>query len=96
MHAILSLKPSLKPSCNVLQVWAVDLLLFYTHTGKGTIGESWASPASYVQLAGFVLLLLGSIVYAQVNPYTSMQCQLENSGLFLLLQLTNLRLFERF
>lgn len=51
----------------LLQVWAVDLVLFYLNVGKGTVGESWSTPASFLQLGGFLLLLLGTIIYAQVG-----------------------------
>lgn len=32
----------------------------------GKLGEAWASPTSELQLLGFALLLLGTILYAQV------------------------------
>ena len=35
-------------------VWLVDLLLFYTPLGFGTLGESW-SKYSFIQAAGYAL-----------------------------------------
>ena len=50
-----------------VQVWAVNLALYSLHIGGSSrVGEPWSSPESWVQLAGFVLLLAGTIIYAQV------------------------------
>ena len=49
------------------QVWAVDLVLYKMHVGGGTVGEPWGNPSSWIQLFGFALLLLGTIMYAQVR-----------------------------
>ncbi|KAK9828122.1 hypothetical protein WJX81_007423 [Elliptochloris bilobata] len=47
-------------------VWAVNLALYSLHVGGSSrVGEPWSSPESWVQMAGFVLLLAGTIVYAQ-------------------------------
>ncbi|GFR52029.1 hypothetical protein Agub_g14418 [Astrephomene gubernaculifera] len=43
-----------------LFVWLVDLLLFYCHVGQ--LGESW-SVYSWLQAAGFVVLVSGTLVY---------------------------------
>ncbi len=49
-------------------MWAVNLVLYALHVGGSSrVGESWQSPESWVQLGGFVLLLAGTIVYAQVR-----------------------------
>jgi len=49
------------------QVWAVNLALYALHVGGSSrVGEPWSSPESWVQLGGFVLLLAGTVVYAQV------------------------------
>lgn len=40
----------------------VDLLLFYTPLGHGQVGESWSS-WSYLQAAGFAVLVTGTLVY---------------------------------
>ena len=49
-----------------MQVWAVNLVL-YSVLPKGLdVGEAWISPASWIQLFGFSLLLAGTIIYAQV------------------------------
>ncbi|KAG2447436.1 hypothetical protein HYH02_007761 [Chlamydomonas schloesseri] len=45
-----------------LFVWLVDLLLFYTPLGLGQLGESW-SVYSWLQAAGFVVLVSGTLVY---------------------------------
>jgi hypothetical protein len=47
-----------------LFVWLVDLLLFYTPLGMGKLGESW-SPYSFIQLAGFVVLVAGTVIYGK-------------------------------
>lgn len=47
-----------------LFVWLVDLLLFYTPLGLGKLGESW-SMYSWIQAAGFVVLVVGTIVYGR-------------------------------
>ena len=48
------------------QVWAVDVALWELHAGDGKLGEAWAWPTSHLQLLAFSLLLLGTIIYAQV------------------------------
>ena len=48
------------------QVWAVGLSLWLLRVGNGTVGEAWVTPTSQLQLLGFALLLLGTIIYAQV------------------------------
>ncbi|GIL90033.1 hypothetical protein Vretimale_18135 [Volvox reticuliferus] len=45
-----------------LFVWLVDLLLYYTPLGLGQLGESW-SIYSWLQAAGFVVLVSGTLVY---------------------------------
>ena len=47
-----------------LFVWLVDLMLFYTPLGMGKLGESW-SKYSWVQAAGFVVLVVGTVVYGR-------------------------------
>ena len=53
-------------SCLHAQVWAVDLVLYKTLPADLNVGEAWMSPASWIQLFGFSLLLAGTIIYAQV------------------------------
>lgn len=53
-----------------LFVWLVDLLLFYTPLGMGQLGESW-SVYSYLQLAGFVVLVTGTLVYGKGDEEAS-------------------------
>jgi len=47
-----------------LFVWLVGLLLFYTPLGMGKLGESW-SKYSWIQAAGFVVLVVGTVVYGR-------------------------------
>jgi hypothetical protein len=47
-----------------LFVWLVDLLLFYTPLGEGKLGEAWTR-YSWVQAAGFVVLVAGTIIYGK-------------------------------
>mmetsp|Transcript_4359 Transcript_4359/g.12571 ORF Transcript_4359/g.12571 Transcript_4359/m.12571 type:complete len:454 (-) Transcript_4359:421-1782(-) len=47
-----------------LFVWLVDLLLFYTPLGFGQLGESW-SVYSFIQAAGFVVLVTGTMIYGK-------------------------------
>ncbi|KAI7844374.1 hypothetical protein COHA_002172 [Chlorella ohadii] len=47
-----------------LFVWLVDLVLFYTPLGLGKLGESW-SVYSWIQAAGFVVLVTGTVVYGK-------------------------------
>ncbi|KAL4445807.1 hypothetical protein ABPG77_009006 [Micractinium sp. CCAP 211/92] len=47
-----------------LFVWLVDLVLFYTPLGMGKLGESW-SIYSWIQAAGFVVLVTGTVVYGK-------------------------------
>ena len=47
-----------------LAVWVVDLLLAAFGAGGGKLGESWG-PWSWVQAAGFVVLVAGTLLYGQ-------------------------------
>eukprot|EP00884_Botryococcus_braunii_P001948 jgi/Botrbrau1/11754/Bobra.0195s0079.1 len=46
-------------------VWGVNVLLYKLHVGGGAVGEPWLWPASPLQLAGFLLILAGTLLYAQ-------------------------------
>ena len=48
-------------------MWACGVLLFHYGVGKGEIGEPWVEPSGAASVAGFALLLLGTILYAQVR-----------------------------
>lgn len=48
-----------------LCVWLVDLVIYYIIT-DGTLGEKWTA-YSYLQLAGFALLFIGTILYNWEN-----------------------------
>lgn len=45
-----------------ITVWATDLTLFYVIT-RGTFGEQWTWPGSYIQLGALAVLLFGTAVY---------------------------------
>ena len=51
-------------ACRTVLVWSIDLGLFYCTNGK--YGEKWNSIGSWVQLAGFVVLIFGSCLYYKV------------------------------
>jgi hypothetical protein len=51
------------------QVWVVDLVLYGALPADLNVGEAWVSPASWLQLLGFSLLLAGTIIYAQVLAF---------------------------
>ena len=51
-------------ACRTILVWTIDLLLHSISGGK--YGESWKPTASWVQLAGFVVLVFGSCLYYKV------------------------------
>mmetsp|Transcript_7253 Transcript_7253/g.22863 ORF Transcript_7253/g.22863 Transcript_7253/m.22863 type:complete len:424 (-) Transcript_7253:34-1305(-) len=45
-----------------ISVWGLDLFLFYVLT-RGSFGEAWVWPGSYVQILALVVLLYGTAVY---------------------------------
>jgi len=47
-----------------LFVWLLGLLLYYTPLGMGRLGESWTM-WSYLQAAGFCVLVTGTLVYGK-------------------------------
>ncbi|WIA30810.1 hypothetical protein OEZ86_000868 [Tetradesmus obliquus] len=55
-----------------LFVWLLGLLLFYTPLGMGQLGESW-TPWSYLQAAGFVVLVAGTMVYGRGDEEATKQ-----------------------
>lgn len=59
-----------------LFVWLVDLLLWYTPLGFGTLGESW-SKYSYIQALGFAVLVCGTLVYSRGDEVQSKKEHLE-------------------
>lgn len=46
-------------------IWALDVALYYSTWGDGSLGEAWDSRSSPIQLVGFMLGLAGTLVYAQ-------------------------------
>lgn len=55
-----------------LFVWLLGLLLFYTPLGMGRLGESWTA-WSFLQAAGFVVLVTGTMVYGRGDEEGSKQ-----------------------
>ncbi|EIE22282.1 hypothetical protein COCSUDRAFT_42626 [Coccomyxa subellipsoidea C-169] len=51
-------------SARTLFVWLGDLLLFYTPLGFGRLGEGW-DRSSYLQAAGFAVLVVGTLIYSR-------------------------------
>eukprot|EP00892_Ulva_mutabilis_P004712 jgi/Ulvmu1/2612/UM014_0063.1 len=51
-------------SLRTLLIWSANLALFYA-SGAGAVGEHWDRTASPIQCGGFVLLLLGTLLYAR-------------------------------
>eukprot|EP01094_Clydonella_sp_ATCC50884_P002698 TRINITY_DN12057_c0_g1_i1.p1 TRINITY_DN12057_c0_g1~~TRINITY_DN12057_c0_g1_i1.p1 ORF type:complete len:418 (+),score=103.37 TRINITY_DN12057_c0_g1_i1:36-1256(+) len=51
-------------ACRTVIVWVVEVMLFYI-TG-GSIGQEWVTPWSFLQLAGFGFLVLGTFIYNAV------------------------------
>lgn len=51
-------------ACRTILVWTIDLLLHSISGGK--YGEPWKPTASWIQLAGFVVLVFGSCLYYKV------------------------------
>ena len=45
-----------------ISVWGLDLFLFYVLT-RGSFGEAWVWPGSYVQILALFVLLYGTAVY---------------------------------
>lgn len=45
-------------------IWAVGICLYYKT--QGAYGEPWSGFSSYVELLGFVLFLLGSLLYSKM------------------------------
>ena len=55
-----------------LQVWACGAVLYQEGAGGESLGEAWGTPSGLVSLGGFALLVLGTILYAQVQGAASM------------------------
>lgn len=54
----------------------MNLVLYSTLPRDVDVGEAWMSPASWIQLFGFSLLLAGTIIYAQVSSPGQPYCLL--------------------
>jgi len=48
-------------ACRTICVWIIEIILYYFVSHD--YGESWNTPWSFLQLGGFVLLLLGTLIY---------------------------------
>jgi len=57
---------SILEACRTLGVWIADLLLFYA-IGRKQDGEAW-TVWSWVELAGFLLLVYGTMSYKGLLP----------------------------
>mmetsp|Transcript_2785 Transcript_2785/g.6407 ORF Transcript_2785/g.6407 Transcript_2785/m.6407 type:complete len:359 (+) Transcript_2785:210-1286(+) len=69
-------------------IWAIDLTINYTTSGND-FGEKWVNPWSFVQLGGFVLLVLGQSIYSQIlivpgftYPFTPLQTPASPAAVF--------------
>ena len=51
-------------ACRTILVWSIDLALYYGTSGK--YGEKWDPVGSWIQLAGFLVLIYGSCLYYKV------------------------------
>ena len=51
-------------ACRTVLVWSIDLTLYYTTSGH--YGEQWNPIGSWIQLAGFIVLITGSVIYYKV------------------------------
>eukprot|EP00929_Paragymnodinium_shiwhaense_P097608 TRINITY_DN59244_c0_g1_i1.p1 TRINITY_DN59244_c0_g1~~TRINITY_DN59244_c0_g1_i1.p1 ORF type:complete len:467 (-),score=47.17 TRINITY_DN59244_c0_g1_i1:340-1674(-) len=62
-NSISAVTRCLVDSCRTLSVWLVSLILFYS--GNEHYGEPW-KPHSWLQLVGFIFLVVGTLVYNSV------------------------------
>lgn len=46
-----------------LVIWVISLGVFYGGAGASGLGEAWASPASYLVLTGYAMLIGGLFIY---------------------------------
>jgi drug/metabolite transporter (DMT)-like permease len=53
-------------SIRTLMVWGVDLVIYYFISRS--LGESWETKTSLIELAGFCCLVLGTFVYGRNRP----------------------------
>lgn len=53
-------------TARTLFVWLVGLALYYSALGGGLVGESWHD-YSGVQMAGFAVLVMGTVLYGKGN-----------------------------
>jgi drug/metabolite transporter (DMT)-like permease len=62
-------------ACRTVLVWSIDLTLYYTTDGH--YGEKWNPVGSWIQLAGFVVLIYGSCIYYKVIKLNCFKGQYE-------------------
>jgi hypothetical protein len=62
-------------ACRTVLVWSIDLALFYGTSGK--YGEQWDPVGSWIQLAGFIVLIYGSCLYYKVIRLSCFAAQYE-------------------
>merc|ERR1712091_100000 len=53
-------------ACRTIVVWSADIILFYATTAYG---EPWTKDASLVQLAGFLVMVFGTLLYYNVIKF---------------------------
>lgn len=66
-----SVHRTLIDACRTTFVWGADLIIFYATadgTGHSAYGEDWEGRSSLVQLAGFIIMSFGTMVYYEVIP----------------------------
>jgi drug/metabolite transporter (DMT)-like permease len=62
-----SLQRMMLEASRSLIVWAVTLLVHYRIDPQSEFGETW-TPYSFLQMLGFVMLLVGQAIYADLLP----------------------------
>ena len=48
-------------------MWACGAVLHAAGPDGGSLGEAWGKPSGVVSLLGFALLVIGTVLYAQVS-----------------------------
>jgi len=61
----------------LIAMWVVGLILYYTTDGK--YGQPWNN-YSYVQLGGFVLLVLGTAIYNEILRFPCFNYEVKESS----------------
>jgi len=58
--------------------WAVGLAVFYSggHDHRPAFGSGWVEPSSYLELAGFITILLANVVFVMLKSPNSVSARL--------------------